>query len=165
MLLAILGSLVSGIILSQEVFAIVSLTGLTAFARTCHLLAAYWGFALISMHVGLHWGLILGMIKKGTGLKKIPSAAVWGLRLLGLMSVLLGARAFLKYNLWGYMSRQIQFVFFDLEQPLFAFFCNYFFMLTMWAWIASYLKKLSENFTRKEDRKSKLKIIFESFLG
>ena len=35
-----------------------------AFARRLHILGSYWGFLLMSLHLGLHWNAVLGMVKK-----------------------------------------------------------------------------------------------------
>ena len=43
-----------------------SFPNLINFARTLHLLSAYWGFILISMHIGLHWQIFYNLITKYT---------------------------------------------------------------------------------------------------
>lgn len=53
-----LGQMVSGVLLSQHVFVFLSVSGYTSFARTLHLLGTYWGFALMSLHLGLHWNMM-----------------------------------------------------------------------------------------------------------
>lgn len=63
-LLAMIGLMVSGIMLSREVFAFLPIRGGMGFARILHMLAAYWGFILMSVHLGLHWGMIMGMARK-----------------------------------------------------------------------------------------------------
>lgn len=35
-----------------------------SFARRLHILGAYWGFLLMSRHLGLHWNMIIGMLRK-----------------------------------------------------------------------------------------------------
>lgn len=59
LLLAMLGLMVSGIIMSRIVFDFLPIEGGTAFARTVHMLASYWGFILMSMHLGMHWGMVM----------------------------------------------------------------------------------------------------------
>jgi hypothetical protein len=63
---AMIGSAVSGIILSKHLFNGLEFGG-TSVAREVHMLCGYWNFVLMSLHLGLHWSMILGM----TG-KKIP---------------------------------------------------------------------------------------------
>ena len=67
-LLSMLGMMVSGIILSREVFAFLPISDGIAMARTMHMLGAFWGFVLMSLHLGLHWNMILAMVRKMTGI-------------------------------------------------------------------------------------------------
>lgn len=54
--LAMLGMMVSGIMLSNHVFDFLHLHGGMSFARILHMAASYWGFVLMALHLGLHWG-------------------------------------------------------------------------------------------------------------
>lgn len=49
----------SGVVMSRHVFAGLSIHGPMATARTLHLAASYWGFVLISIHLGFHWRMTL----------------------------------------------------------------------------------------------------------
>lgn len=51
---------ISGIMMSRHIFP--GLDGGLSFARTTHLLASYWGFVLMSLHIGLHWRMAVGML-------------------------------------------------------------------------------------------------------
>ena len=57
-LLSMLGLMVSGIILSREVFAFLPISGGIALARPLHVLSAFWGYVLMALHLGLHWNMI-----------------------------------------------------------------------------------------------------------
>lgn len=50
-LLTMIGSAVSGIILSRYALAFLPIEGGRAFAHTLHLMSAYWGFALMGFHL------------------------------------------------------------------------------------------------------------------
>lgn len=63
-LAAMLGLMVSGVILSSKVFAFLQIRGHMAFARRLHMVASSWGFLLMSSHLGLHWGMLLGITRK-----------------------------------------------------------------------------------------------------
>lgn len=54
----------SGIILSRHVFAFLSIQGGMALARQLHILGSYWGFLFMSLHLALHWGMILNVTAK-----------------------------------------------------------------------------------------------------
>ena len=65
------GSMLSGVILSNHVFPSITIRGWRSFARSLHMISAYWGFVLMSLHLGLHWNMMMGMARK---LVKKPSA-------------------------------------------------------------------------------------------
>ena len=69
-LLAMIGLMISGIMMSREVFAFLPIEGGMGFARILHMISAYWGFILMSIHLGFHWGMIMGRIGQIGGLKK-----------------------------------------------------------------------------------------------
>lgn len=56
LLLVMAGLAVSGIIMSRYVFSFLPVQSGRSFARTLHMLSAYWGFCTMSLHLGLHWG-------------------------------------------------------------------------------------------------------------
>ncbi|MGN0293192.1 MAG: DUF4405 domain-containing protein, partial [Lachnospiraceae bacterium] len=53
----------SGIVMSRHVFAALPIRGPMATARSMHMAASYWGFVLMSVHLGMHWGMIMGMFR------------------------------------------------------------------------------------------------------
>ncbi|MGN0467727.1 MAG: DUF4405 domain-containing protein [Acutalibacteraceae bacterium] len=60
-LLSILGSMVSGVILSRHVLSFLSVSAGHSFARSLHMLSAYWGFAFMGLHLGIHWNVMTGL--------------------------------------------------------------------------------------------------------
>ena len=50
--------MVSGIMLSNHVFAWLGIESGASFARTAHLLASHWYYVFMSLHIGLHVSLI-----------------------------------------------------------------------------------------------------------
>lgn len=63
----------SGVVMFRHVFAGLSIHGPMATARTMHLAASYWGFVLMSIHLGMHWGMIVGMFRRLCNRKKTPA--------------------------------------------------------------------------------------------
>lgn len=53
----------SGITLSKYVFSFIHIDGLTSVARMMHMQGVYWGFVLISLHLGLHRHLVISKMK------------------------------------------------------------------------------------------------------
>ena len=63
-LLCMLGSMVSGILLSRYVFTFLPKHGGYEAAQKTHILCAYWGFVCMSLHLGFHWSMMLAMARK-----------------------------------------------------------------------------------------------------
>lgn len=62
--LCMIGLMVSAVIISDEVFAFLNIRGGLRAGRTLHMLSAYWGFVLMSVHLGVHWNGILHRLGK-----------------------------------------------------------------------------------------------------
>lgn len=142
---SVIGLMVSGVIMSREVFAFLPIEGGMSFARILHMLAAYWGFILMSIHLGLHWGMIMGMTRNAAGCKKASPVRAWSLRVLAMLLCGYGVYAFIKHNIADYLFLRSQFVFFDMEQPLAQFFAEYVAMLGLWACAAYYTARLIQH--------------------
>ena len=80
----ILALMVSGIMMSGFVFAWLNISGGMILARQLHLFASYWGLILMSAHLGLNWGVMLGAGKKLLHIKKENSVRTWTLRIFAV---------------------------------------------------------------------------------
>jgi hypothetical protein len=130
-LLSMIGSMVSGIILSRHVFAALPIHIGKALARTVHMLAAYWGFLLMSIHLGLHWNQIKIMAEKFIPIKNREKTV------MGYLPILIsayGVFAFFKRGIPGYLTLQTGFAFFDFEEPLIFFFADYISVMILFVW-------------------------------
>lgn len=131
----------SGIVMSHYVFAALPIHGLMATARMMHLAASYWGFVLMSVHLGLHWSMILGMCRKLIGSREKPQIITWILRIAAVLLAVYGLYLFGGKNIPLYMFLKQQFVFFDFEQGAAAVFMEYFAMMWFWVFAAYYVSK------------------------
>ena len=131
----------SGIVMSRHVFAELSIHGPMATARTMHLAASYWGFVLMSIHLGFHWSMILGMFRSLWGKKKTPVAFVWLIRFTAVFITGYGAYCFYNANIVSYMFLKQEFVFFDFEQSVVSIFAEYIAMMGLWVFISFYAVK------------------------
>ena len=114
MLISMLGLMVSGIILSREVFAFLPISGGIALARPLHVLSAFWGYVLMVLHLGLHWNMILSMGCKAVGPVSSKPLRIL-LRIAAALVAVYGLYAFLKNQFLSYMFLMFSFVFFDFE--------------------------------------------------
>ena len=153
LLAAMIGLMVSGIILSRVVFDFLPISGGMGFARTLHMIASYWGFLLMSLHLGLHWGMIIGMFRKAAGIEHPSRIRTWILRVLAVGLCAYGIYAFVKNGIASYIFLQTHFVFFDMDQPLPFFFAEYIGMMGLWAVLAHYIGKLLRRSGSKQIKK------------
>ena len=66
LLVLMIGSMVSGILLSRHIFRGVNIAGAANLARNVHMICAYWGFVLMAVHLGIHWNMFIGMLQKSS---------------------------------------------------------------------------------------------------
>lgn len=129
----------SGIVMSRHVFAALPISGPMATARSMHMAAAYWGFVLMSIHLGMHWGMIVGMFKRLLRGRKMTVAAQWGLRLAAVIIAGYGLLCFIQKDIVSYMFLKNQFVFFDFEQGAISVFVQYIAMMGFWIFVSYYI--------------------------
>lgn len=149
-LLTMLGSLISGIVLSRHVFAFLGIDGGRSLARTLHLVCAYWNLVLLSVHLGLHWNSMMGMAKR---VSRKPSAIrTWVLRILAFAVAGYGVFAFLNRDIGSYMTLQTQFVFFDYEEPLLLLLADYLAIMGLFIFVGHYLATAIRGLGKKQVR-------------
>lgn len=145
-LLAMVGSAVSGVMLSRYVFTFLPVSGGAAFARSLHMICSYWGFVLMSVHLGLHFGMLSGVFSKRIHL---PKSAVICLEILVGAAAVYGVYAFIKRSLPGYMVLQNRFVFFDHSEPLALFLADYVAIMLTFAAVGHFAMKLMKYINRR----------------
>lgn len=135
--LSMLGTMVSAVILSREVFAFLPLSGGIALARPMHIFCSFWGGVLMALHLGLHWNMILGLVRKASGSIQSKSLKIL-FRLAGATIAVYGVYAFINNQFLSYMFLTTTFVFFDFERPLPLFFTEYFAIMGLFVFLAHY---------------------------
>lgn len=139
---AMLGLMISGVILSRKVFAFLPIKGGMAFARTLHIAATHWGFVLMSLHLGLHWSMFVGLAKKAAGLNK-PS------RVRGIICFLTAAAiaaygiyVFISRDFSDYMTLKTKFAFLDYGESKVRFYLDYAALMGAFVFIGHYAVRL-----------------------
>ena len=135
-LCAMAGLMVSGTILSRHALSFLPIKGGRSFARNLHMISAYWGFVLMSVHLGFHWSMMMGMAKKF--FPKPSAVRKWVLRILALVIAGYGVYAFIRRDIGIYMLLRSHFVFFDYEEPLVFFYLDYIAVMGLFLLIGNY---------------------------
>lgn len=126
----------SGIIMSRHVFSFLPISGGTMLARRLHILGSYWGYLLMSLHLGIHIKMFVNMIKKRV---KIPAAAVF---IPNLFIAAYGVYAFIKRDFLTYMFLRSEFVFLDYSESKILFYIDSVSIMIMCILIGYCLSKL-----------------------
>lgn len=154
-LAAMLALAYSGIVMSRHVFSFLPINGGMATARVMHLAGSYWGFVLMSVHLGLHWGMVISMFRRFFGSKKAV-ALTCIFRLIAAMIAGYGAVCFYRADILSYMFLQVDFVFLDYEKSPVSVFTEYMAMMGLWVFISYYVSKaLGRLSASKSKRKEK----------
>lgn len=134
----------SGITTSRHVFAFLPARGGMAAARRLHLLGSYWGFLLMSLHIGLHWG----MVGNGLGIKQ-GIRNRWLCFAGSLLAVVYGVYVFAKRDFLTYLFLKSEFVFLDYAESKILFYLDYMALMGLCIFITHYGSKL----LRKRNRR------------
>jgi len=140
MLIGMIGSMVSGIILSRHVFAGLPIESGSSWARTLHMFCGYWGFVIMSLHLGFHWNFIMGMIKKIV--KNEFRIQIYIMRGIAVLIAGYGLYAMYKRQITEYLFLKIQFVFFDYNEPLVYFLLDYLAVMGLFVCVGYYISKI-----------------------
>ena len=161
--------MISGIILSNHIFTFLNIQGGLGFARIAHLLASHWYYLFMSLHIGLHVGMIKNKVchpntnhhpernnchpelVSGSSTNVMPKQVRHDKlrkilpRILLALACAYGIYAFIARGVWKYLILQQQFFFFDLDRGYILFALDYISIIILFATIshliASRLKK------------------------
>ncbi|MGI5831920.1 MAG: cytochrome b/b6 domain-containing protein [Thermoguttaceae bacterium] len=121
----------SGVLMSKHLCPPL-IPGISALVREVHLLLAYWGFLLVSLHVGTHLTPWVRRVRnRGQGIAAVAGIC-WG------AISLYGGYALVKRDLPDYLFHRSGFVFFDYDEPRVFFFLDYFAVMLLF-FAAGYL--------------------------
>ncbi len=148
LLVSMIGIMVSGMMLSREVFDFLNLRA-GMLGRRLHMVSTAWSYLLMAAHLGVHSGMILGLVKKMIHLKSKWSGMIG--RIVVLLISMYGVYAFVTRQLADRMFLLMEYAFFDYEEPAVFFFGDYLCILILFAAGTYYLSKQ----LRKERSESK----------
>lgn len=143
-----LGSAVSGIALSRHLYRFLPSFLSASFARKVHMLCAYWGMVLMSLHLGFHWSMMMNMARKI--FRKPSKVRRCVVRLCGFATAGYGVYAFVKRGIADYLFLKIAFVFFDHSQPVVFFLLDYAACMGTFVLIGYYLSRLLTRIGRRK---------------
>ena len=151
--------MISGIILSNHIFTFLNIQGELGFARIAHLLASHWYYLFMSLHIGLHVGVIANKMRHPAPINCHPeldsgshaeemSKQVRHDKLRKIIPRILlalvcayGIYAFIARGVWKYLILQQQFFFFDLDRGYILFAIDYISIIILFATLSHLLAR------------------------
>ena len=122
--IVMLGMMVSGIMISANVFSFLDIPT-TMFGRRLHMLSTSWGFVLMAIHVGLHITSFMNKLNKKMKNSTFEYVYYFILIILGV----LGIYSFIDLKVWEDMFLLNDFKFFDYKQSPGLFYLKYLLVL------------------------------------
>jgi quercetin dioxygenase-like cupin family protein len=133
--------LVSGIMHSKELFGLATEDENSVFgAWQIHVLAAYWMFVLVSVHLGIYWSTVIS--KFWPSGSRIAGSV---LRLTAFIAALFGIYACMSRNLGFKLILYYSFDFWHTSEPLFSYIASYLAIMILFCFITYYLLKVKKN--------------------
>ena len=152
--------MISGIILSNQLFTFLNIQSGLGFARIAHLLSSHWYYLFMSLHIGLHVGMIANKMRhpapinchpelvSGFSTNEMPKQLRHDKlhkiipRIILALLCAYGLYAFIARGVWKYLVLKQQFFFFDLERGYILFAMDYISIIILFATISHFIAKL-----------------------
>ena len=131
--ICMIGLMYSGIVMSKHVFSFLHFGGAST-ARTIHMLGAYWGLVLMSLHLGMHIHVIVSAMKRAMQRKGSKAAVIISNVIFGIISII-GIYCFVQLKLADYLFLRSAFVFFDFSVPVIVSVLKYAAVMVLFAQI------------------------------
>lgn len=121
MFILMIGSMISGILLSDHIFGMVRIEGSYMMARQVHMFCAYWGLIIMSLHLGMHWNM-------------------------AVILAVYGVYALIKRQVGDYLLMKMHFVFYDYTESVLFFMADYLAVMILIAFVGYYASLLMKKY-------------------
>lgn len=133
--------MISAMGLSRYVFRFLDLGISTSLSRNLHMIASHGCFLLMGLHIGMHYGMIQGMVKRLFHMAEENQLRKWTMRGCAMALAAYGFYALLKREFLSYITRKVQYAFFDYEEPVLFYELDLFAIMCLMIVIGYYLQK------------------------
>ena len=112
------------------------------FSRRFHAWAAYWMLVLVSIHLGLHWKMVLAEVLKAIRFIGAGGIAAIALRILAVMIAACGVRASFDRDMYSKLMAHLSFDYWDFSESVAGFFAEYLSIMGVFVCVTYYASKL-----------------------
>jgi len=138
--------LTSGAMLSHTLIGFMDLKGGLS-ARKLHILSTYWGFILMSIHLGIHWEMIMSVAHQIAQVAYPNRSRTFHLKFLALVIAIYGVFASFRLEIGSKLILNYAFDFWDYDKSPLFFFLDYLSVMEMYACLAYYTARRLHQFS------------------
>ena len=139
LLVVFIAAIISGLMLSQHLFPNLMIHNASDFVRKTHMLSVHWGQLLIALHLGMHWKMLANFFCKIWHVYPDSLLATRVMPVIFTLISIYGCYAFIQRSLLSYLFMQVDFSFFDFDEPKLFFYADFLSMIIFVAYLTRYL--------------------------
>jgi hypothetical protein len=140
LLAAMLVLLVTSVVISQTVFSFLPLTS-TFSARQIHASVAYLTLLAVGAHLGLHWSMLVGLVRSKIGEPTSRKHVTLVLRIAAVGIATFGIHSLSAVNAGSKLFMEMSFEYWDFETATLVFFLHLIAIVGLCAFVVHYLLK------------------------
>lgn len=141
LLLSMLALLVTSVIISQAVFSFLPFAS-SASARQMHTMLGYLALLVVALHLGLHWTMIMGVVRRLLHLSDESPVRMLILRVLAALIAAFGLQSLIVVNVRPKLRMELTMEFWDFQNATTAFFLHHAAIIALGAFIGHYTLRL-----------------------
>lgn len=139
LMLIFLSAIISGLMLSQHLLPDLAIHNSSDFVRKTHMTSVHWGQVIICLHLGMHWKMLANFFCKIWHVSSLSLLATRIMPVIFTMISIYGFYVFIHRDLLSYLFLQVDFSFFDFEEPKILFYADFLAMVIFMAYLTRYL--------------------------
>lgn len=145
LLVSMLALLVTSVIISQAVFSFLPLTSPVS-ARHIHTMVGYVALLIVSVHLGLHWSMLMGVARRLSGTSSASCVRTVALRLLAAGIAAFGIYSLIAVNVSSKLRMEFSMEFWDFQSATLEFFLHHAAIIGLGAAIGHYVLQLMQRY-------------------
>lgn len=134
----------SSLFISRSVFAFIPIDG-GLIARQIHTLATYWGLIFISIHLGMHWRIIIGIIRKILRIHSLNRGYTFAVRIMAVLIAVFGVYAFFARDVGSKLILYYTYSYWNFDESAVFFFTDYISIMGLCIFVTYYALKFVQN--------------------
>jgi hypothetical protein len=143
--------LITSLMISRDVFGFLSLGGGFT-AREIHKLASYWALVIMSIHLGLHWSMVMGVLRSAFGIAKRSTVRTAILRVVAVIIAAYGVHSSFEMTIGSKLVLHPTLDMWDFEESTLGFFVHYTSIIGLYVFLAHVAVTWIQNRQRGQER-------------